>query len=88
MRCHVAHCVTVPCAFSFRLPYQDGTEDFYAISEAKSLDVEKLNHLKEVLTNAEPIKPDLWRAERLFHCQGNARVDRYIYCMCIHSLYI
>ncbi|XP_067938283.1 UBX domain-containing protein 6-like isoform X2 [Watersipora subatra] len=55
-----------------RLPgVNGGEEDFYVIPEGESTEPDKLNHLKEVLTNSEPIRPVLWRAPRLFHCPGN-----------------
>lgn len=57
--------------FFCRLPFQDGEDEFYVISEVDSMDTEKLEHLKEVLVNAEPITAELWRAERIFHCPNN-----------------
>lgn len=55
-----------------RLPFQEGEDDFYVISEADSLDSDKLLHLKEVLVNSEPIRAELWRAPRVFHCPNNS----------------
>ncbi|KAF6029257.1 UBXN6 [Bugula neritina] len=52
-----------------RLPGPNNAEeDFFIISEESSIDIEKLNLLKEVLINSEPIRAELWRAVRLFHC--------------------
>ena len=61
------------------MPFQEGEDDFYVISESDSNDTEKLEHLKEVLINAEPITAELWRAERLFHCPNSAAGVRYVH---------
>ncbi|XP_069142656.1 UBX domain-containing protein 6-like [Argopecten irradians] len=42
-------------------------ENFYVMDEAMAQDTERLNGLKEVLLAAEPIKPQLDRALKLYH---------------------
>ena len=49
------------------LPFEDREENFYLMEEAMAKDVERLKSIKEVLLAAEPIKPQLDRALKIFH---------------------
>ncbi|KAK7102075.1 UBX domain-containing protein 6-like [Littorina saxatilis] len=54
------------------LPHEDHEENFWVLSEEMCKDVERLKNIKEVLLAAEPIKPQLDRALKVFHPSGKA----------------
>lgn len=49
------------------LPFEDHEEQFFVMDETMAKDVERLQNLKAVLETAEPIKPQLDRAMKVFY---------------------
>lgn len=54
------------------LPFEDHEEDFYIMNEETAKDSDRLKSIKEVLLAAEPIKPQLDRALKIFHPSQSA----------------
>ena len=54
------------------LPFEDHEERFFVMEETLANDVERLKNVKEVLLAAEPIKPKLDRATKLFYPSNSA----------------
>ena len=54
------------------LPHEDHEEHFWVLSEEMAKDTERLSNIKEVLLAAEPIKPQLDRAMKVFHPSNRA----------------
>ncbi|XP_076447846.1 UBX domain-containing protein 6-like [Babylonia areolata] len=54
------------------LPHEDHEEHFWVLSEDYAKDSERLTNIKEVLLAAEPIRPQLDRALKVFHPSNKA----------------
>ena len=54
------------------LPHEDHEESFWVLSEEMAQDIERLKNIKEVLLTAEPIRPQLDRALKVFHPSSKA----------------
>lgn len=54
------------------LPFEDHEEQFYVMSTEDSKEEERLKNLKDVLLAAEPLRPQLDRALKVFHASGSA----------------
>lgn len=54
------------------LPFEDHEESFYVMDEEMAKDSDRLKSIKEVLLAAEPIKPQLDRALKVFHPSQSA----------------
>lgn len=50
-----------------KLPFEDHDENFYVMEESLAADTERLKNIKDVLLAAEPIKPQLDRALKVYH---------------------
>lgn len=56
------------------LPFEDHEENFYIMDEDMAKDSDRLKSIKDVLQAAEPIKPQLDRALKIFHpCQSASK---------------
>lgn len=53
------------------MPHEDHDENFWVLEEDMSKDTERLQNIKEVLLAAEPIRPQLDRALKVFHASNN-----------------
>ncbi|ESO99286.1 hypothetical protein LOTGIDRAFT_158366 [Lottia gigantea] len=54
------------------LPHEDNEEYFYVLEDEAAMDIERLKGIKEVLTMAKPIKPQLDRSLKVFHPSSGA----------------
>ncbi|XP_071082847.1 UBX domain-containing protein 6-like [Haliotis cracherodii] len=54
------------------LPFEDHEEQFYVMSTEDSKEEERLKNLKDVLLAAEPLRPQLDRALKVFHASSSA----------------
>ncbi|KAL4226210.1 UBX domain-containing protein 6 [Mactra antiquata] len=54
------------------LPFEDHDERFFVMDETNGGDIERLNNLKAVLRAAEPIRPKLDRAMKVFYPTNSA----------------
>ncbi|GFO23227.1 ubx domain-containing protein 6 [Plakobranchus ocellatus] len=54
------------------LPFEDGEAVFYVFDEELAQDSERLQNMKDVLLQAEPIRPELDRDVKVFHPSNSA----------------
>ena len=54
------------------LPHEDHEESFWVLGEDMALDAERLTNIKEVLQAAEPLRPQLDRALKVYHPSSRA----------------
>nr|KAG5702260.1 hypothetical protein BaRGS_030615 [Batillaria attramentaria] len=54
------------------LPHEDHEENFWVLDDGLANDTERFQNIKEVLLAAEPIRPQLHRAMKVFHPSNNA----------------
>ncbi|XP_059153796.1 UBX domain-containing protein 6-like [Physella acuta] len=54
------------------LPFEDGEASFYVFDSDLAKDVDRLKNMKDVLLQAEPIKPELDRDLKVFHPSQSA----------------
>ncbi|KAK3768354.1 hypothetical protein RRG08_031143 [Elysia crispata] len=54
------------------LPFEDGEAMFYVFDEELAQDGERLQNMKDVLLQAEPIRPELDRDTKVFHPSNSA----------------
>ncbi|XP_005111667.1 UBX domain-containing protein 6 [Aplysia californica] len=54
------------------MPFEDGEAMFYVFDSELAKDLERMQNMKDVLLQAEPLRPELDRAMRVFHPSSSA----------------